>query len=67
MTQWSSFIAIAYWQDKPSNFELEQFEKYENYSSGYEKVILETRLFSVFVNTWCPESIVFCKQIDFVK
>ena len=49
-----------------NNFELEQIEKSENCSYQYEILILETRLFSVFVNTWYTESILFSKQIDFV-
>ena len=48
------------------NFEIEQIEKYENCSFQYEILFLETRLFSVFVNTWYTESILFSKQIDFV-
>ena len=50
-----------------SNFELEQIEKSENCSLGYEIMILETKLLSIFVNTWYSKSILFGKQIDFVK
>ena len=50
-----------------NNFELEQIEKSENCSYQYEILILETGLFSVFVNTWCSESVLFCEQIDFVR
>ena len=50
-----------------NNFELEQIEKSENCSFGYEIMILETKVLSVFVKTGCPESILFCKQIDFVR
>ena len=48
-------------------FELEQIEKSENCSYQYEILILETRLFSVFVNTWYTESVLFCEQVDFVR
>ena len=59
---------LTYYQQKHwKNFELEQIEKSENVSFGYETIILEKRLLSVFVNTWCDESILFCGQIDFVR
>ena len=69
------FVSLSHCAQNPffvqkvilTKLELEQIEKSENCSFGYEIMILETKVLSVFVKTWCPESILFCKQIDFVK
>ena len=64
---WLIGLNECFMSKSTNNFELEQIEKSENCSYQYEILILETRLFSVFVNTWYTESILFSEQIDFVK